>query len=242
MPNRIVNPPVCSRCPGFTLVELVIALALIGLITLLLFSGLRLGTRAWEGVEARAERTAGPRLARNFLTRELTQARPMQITFDAEQILVFSGDAENLEFVAPLSEHVGTPGLYILRLSLERDEAKRLILTRWLLHSDVLGGFGDIPEWEPYEGSSGPIDELPLEEDVAAGAYGSTLLLDDVDEMEIRYFGIAEGDEDPEWHEEWFQQSSMPLAIDLHLTTAEQTWPDMFIRLPQLDLSASGQD
>jgi len=65
-----------GSCPdrGFTLVELLIALSLIGLITLLLFSGLRLGTRAWEGVETTADRTAELRVARNFLERALVQA------------------------------------------------------------------------------------------------------------------------------------------------------------------------
>ncbi|NEX17237.1 MAG: general secretion pathway protein GspJ, partial [Halochromatium sp.] len=38
------------RGRGFTLVELLIALSLIGIITLLLFSGLRLGSRSWEAV------------------------------------------------------------------------------------------------------------------------------------------------------------------------------------------------
>jgi general secretion pathway protein J len=211
-------------------VELVIALALISLISLLLFSGLRLGTRTWEGVEAVAERTAGPRIARNFLARALTQARPVHITFDAEELLVFSGDAQNLEFVAPLSEHVGTPGLYILRLSLENEN--QLVMTRWLLHTDVLDGSGDIPEWEPFDGGGGPSETGPLDEDLAAGAFGSTLLLDGVEELEIGYFGVEEGQEDPDWYEDWLEQSRMPLAIRVHLTTPGLPWPDMQVRLP----------
>jgi general secretion pathway protein J len=227
----VIGPGPATLSPGFTLVELVIALALIGLISLLLFSGLRLGTRAWEGVEAAAERTAEPRVARNFLERMLTQARPAQITFDAQEILVFGGDAENLELVAPLSEHVGTPGLYILRLSLEGE--RQLVLTRWLLHSDVLAGEDGIPEWEPFDGAGGVAVTGALDEDLAAGAYGSTLLLDGVEELEIAYFGIVEGEQDPDWHEEWLEQPRMPQAIRVHLTTPEQTWPDMLIRLPE---------
>lgn len=219
---------------GFTLVELLIALALIGLISLLLFSGLRLGTRAWEGVETVAERTAEPRIARNFLERVLVQARPARITFDEEEVLVFAGDAENLELVAPLSEHVGTPGLYVLRLSLANGTEKQLVLTRWLLHPDVLEGFDGIPEWEPF-GDGGRLPAAgPLDEDFAAGAYGNTLLLQGVDELKIAYFGIAEGEQDPDWYDDWTEQPRMPLALRIHLTTPEQTWPDMLIRLPQI--------
>ncbi|MCG6861222.1 MAG: prepilin-type N-terminal cleavage/methylation domain-containing protein [Chromatiaceae bacterium] len=225
---------------GFTLVELIIALALIGLITLLLFSGLRLGTRAWEGVEVIAERTAEPRIAHNFLARALMQARPAQVTLDAEPVLVFGGDAENLEFVAPLSEHVGTPGLYILRLSLEQGKKTQLVLTRWLLHPDVLKGFGGIPEWEPFDGGVSSTRKAPLDEDLAAGAFGSSLLLDDVGELQISYFGIAKGQREPDWSADWLEQDRMPLAIRMHLTTKEQTWPDMLVRLPQFDQPEGG--
>lgn len=226
-----LRPLVLSR--GFTLVELLIALTLISLITLLLFSGLRLGTHAWEGVETIAERTAEPRIAHNFLARVLTQARPARVRFEAEEVLVFAGDAENLELAAPLSEHVGTPGLYVLRLGLE-DEG-RLVIERWLLHPDVLEGSGDIPEWVPFDGGGGISAAGDLEEDLAAGAYGRTLLLDGVEELEIAYFGILEGEQDPDWNQDWLEQSRLPIAVRIHLTTTEQTWPDMLIRLPQID-------
>jgi general secretion pathway protein J len=230
--SLVHGPPSSVRSSGFTLVELVIALALIGLITLLLFSGLRVGARAWEGVETLAERSAEPRIARNFLARALIQTRPMQVTFEAEQVTVFRGDAENLEFVAPLSEHVGTPGLYILRLSLVQGELNRLVLTRWLLQPDVLDGSGEIPEWKPFDGGASPTESGPLDEDRAAGAFGSTLLLDGVKELEIGYFGIAQGQQEPEWYSEWLDEPRMPLAVRIHLTTKAQTWPDILIRLP----------
>ena len=230
VPSSALAPRPSLLSSGFTLVELVIALALISLISLLLFSGLRLGTRTWEGVEAVAERTAEPRIARNFLARALTQARPTQITFDAEVLLVFSGDAQNLEFVAPLSEHVGTPGLYILRLSVENEN--QLVMTRWLLHADVLEGSGDIPEWEPFDGAGGPSETGPLDDDLAEGAFGSTLLLDGVEQLEISYFGAQEAQEDPDWYEDWLDQPLMPLAVRVHLTTPGLPWPDMLIRLP----------
>lgn len=231
-PYRCLGPRPSSHFRGFTLVELVIALALIGLITLLLFSGLRLGTRTWEGVEASAERTAEPRVARNFLARALTQVRPARVRTDDEELLVFAGDAQNLEFVSPLSEHVGTPGLYILRLSLEDED--KLVLTRWLLHPDVLDGTDEIPAWEAFDGG-GPPELGALDEDLAAGAFGSTLLLDGVDELEIAYFGVEEGDEDPDWFEDWVDQERMPLAVRLRLTTPGVAWPDMLIRFPEAD-------
>ena len=50
--DRLCRPRLAG---GFTLVELLIAFVLVALISLLLFSGLRLGLRSWGGVEAAAE-------------------------------------------------------------------------------------------------------------------------------------------------------------------------------------------
>jgi len=220
---------------GFTLVELVIALALIGLITLLLFAGLRLGTRAWEGVERTADRTAELRVARNFLERALVQSRTASLVIAGEPVPVFSGDAETLEFVTPLSEHVGIPGLYVLRLGLQGGRERQLLLTRWLLNPDVLAGGGDIPEWAPFDGVSAPsAPSGPLDDDVASGAFGTSLLVENVEEMEIAYFGRKAGDEEADWYEDWLEQREPPVAVRMRLTTAEQTWPDMLIRLPDV--------
>ena len=219
---------------GFTLIELVIALALIGLIALLLFSGLRLGTRAWEGVETTAEQTAESRSVRNFLTQALAQVRPTQVALEGKKITVFAGDAENLEFVAPLSEHVGTPGLYILRLTLAEDG--RLMLTHRLLHPEVLAGTDSIPEWTPFDGDEETPVTAPLDEDLAVGAYGGTLLLEGVEELGIDYFGIPAGQREPEWGPEWLGEPYMPLAVRIHLIAQGRTWPDMLFRLPRFGL------
>lgn len=208
-------------------------MSLVGLITVLLYSGLRLGTRAWEGVEASAERTGGLRLAHNFITRALAQARPARVLFDGESRLVFAGDAEGLELVSLLSQHVGIPGLYVVRITLQGDgEDRRLVLTRWLLHSDVLAGTDEIPPWEPFEGSERVTRPGELDQDLAAGAYGSSLLIDGVEDFQLAYYGIAEGATEPEWHDRWLEPNALPQSVLLRLTTKDQTWPNALIHLP----------
>jgi general secretion pathway protein J len=182
------------RALGFTLIELIIALALIALITLLLFSGLRLGARAWDGVDALAERHAELRSARTFLDQALRQSRDLTLLLEDQEHQVFVGNGDSLEFAAPLSEYVGVPGLYILRLGLDgRGENRRLVLTRWLLHPDVLLGDDSTPEWMPLDPGSPGISGAPAEDkDLAAGAFGQTVLLDGVEDFELAYFGVAE--------------------------------------------------
>jgi general secretion pathway protein J len=218
---------------GFTLIELLIALALVSLITLMLFSGLRLGSRAWEGVDAVSERVSEVRVTRDFLVSTLNQVRPTSLTLEAEMVAVFAGDGERLEFVAPLSEHVGVPGLYVLRIDLvPTDQDQALILTRWLVHPEVLEGFDDIPAWEPLgEDSRLFLDAVPRDTDAAAGAFGRTVLLDRVADFRIAYYGTADGDIEPDWHEEWLGQAGLPTLLQIRLATPAQTWPDLVIGL-----------
>lgn len=232
-PRRIIPG---RRPGGFTLIELLIALAMVALITLLLFSGLRIGSRTWERLDATAQRTDDLRLAFGFLSRTLVQARAATALYDGEIVPVFAGDAERLELAAPLSEHVGVPGIYILRLTVEgRGDSRELLLTRWLMHPDLLEGQGDIPEWEPLAEISGAgVDSLPLDADAAGGAFGRTLLLEGVQRMEISYFGVIDGDLDPDWHEEWLEQQGLPMLVRIHIETVDQQWPDLIVALPRL--------
>lgn len=219
---------------GFTLIELVIALAIIGLISLLLFSGLRLGGRSWEVVETIGERLSGLRLADGFLRRTLSQTRPATATYDGQIVQIFAGESERLEWSAPLSEHVGLSGLYILRLQLESaGEARTLILTRWLLHPEILEGGSEVPPWEPMtEQDETALSDLRADLDTADGAFGRARLLEDVSRFELAYYGLADGDSEPDWHEEWLGQTRQPNLVRIRLETTEQSWPDLVLALP----------
>ncbi|MBK5966613.1 general secretion pathway protein GspJ [Thiocystis minor] len=219
---------------GFTLVELLIALAMISLITLLLFSGLRLGSRTWESINASAEQVGALRLAHGFLSRTLSQARFVTTTIDAESVVIFGGDAQQIEFTAPLSQHVGVSGLYILRLTLEdQGDDHALILTRWLLHPEILEGGDEFPPWEPLEkDQTMSMNDLPSEMDAADGAFGRTLLVEKIDAFDIAYYGVRDEETDPDWHPDWFDQSSLPIKIRIRLTTISRAWPDLVIALP----------
>ena len=214
--------------------ELLIALAMVGLITLLLFSALRIGARTWDSVDRVAERTGALRLARDFLQGALSQARGVTLSYDGESVWAFSGDGERLEFVAPLAERVGVPGLYVLRLALEDNgDTSDLVLTRWLIHPEVLEGGDEVPPWAPlgmrvgFARSSDPMDL-----DAAGGAYGRTRLLEDVDAFGIEYFGFLEGEIEPDWHAEWVDQKTLPLLVRIRLMMVGQDWPDLIVALP----------
>jgi general secretion pathway protein J len=223
----------CPAQAGFTLIELIIAITLVSLISLLIYSGLRLGTSTWEGVETRADETSALRMARTFLERELLQARQVQVTIDAQRRFVFAGDTQSLELAAPLSEYVGIPGLYILRLTLDTNgQRHQLVLTRWLLNPKVLAGEEQGTAWQPLTGNEpGAAPPSPSQSDVASAAFGRDVLLDGVGELAFSYFGAQQGELSPNWHPDWINQPRPPLAVRVHLTTVKQTWPDALIPL-----------
>lgn len=215
------------RQRGFTLLELLIGLSLISLIMLLLFSGLRLGTRTWDGVEQRVRLTEDQRLARGFIRRALLQSQKVIWPFERNRYALFFGNQEQVDFVSPLSGYVGYGGLYLMRLSLVRgQEGKNLVLQRWLLHEDVLEGTGRVPAWRPMEGD-GAI-EVPFDD--PDGLYGTNLLLEGVTSLELAYFGIPRGKREPEWLDEWEKQGIMPMLIRLRLEGDEE-WPELIVPL-----------
>lgn len=144
-----------NRYRGFTLLELVIALALISLILLLLFSAFRFSSKVWESVENRVERDSEMRLIYHYLADRVEQARSVKVHLEraGREVFFFSGHARGVEFVSPMPAHLGSGGLYIIRLQTrESGEDNQLLLSRWLFHPEVLEGARGLPPWEPLQG------------------------------------------------------------------------------------------
>lgn len=212
--------------------ELVIALTLFGIITVVLFSALRLGGRLWERVDETGERAAAMHAAESLLRRTLGQARPIFRTTELKLVSLFAGDATRLDFVAPLSSYVGAPGLHLLRLQVAgQAEDQRLWLTRWLLHPDVLAG-GGAPRWSPDEIEPPPDDRAPAGLDAGAAegaAFGRLELLRGLTAVQFSYFGQKVTETEPQWHEDWVDQETLPLLVRVRLALGGQRWPDLVL-------------
>ena len=60
------------RESGFTLIELVVAMTLLAIMMVMLYSGLSFALRSWDAGDTNGRRTADRRIGENFLRRELT--------------------------------------------------------------------------------------------------------------------------------------------------------------------------
>jgi general secretion pathway protein J len=89
------------RARGFTLVELIIALAIVGLLLTIAFSGLRVALAAWTRGEDRAEAHQHVRALAFTMARALGAAYPYRGAKGEapEVVMLFNGAEQKLEFV-----------------------------------------------------------------------------------------------------------------------------------------------
>jgi len=225
-------------CAGFTLLELIIALSLVSIMAVLLFSGLRLGARSWDSVDARAERNAEVRAVLGFLRFAFEHMQPVIWQGPKGQEVLFAGTSDAVELVTPFSSYLGLGGLYVVRLELvPSGDGSVLRLTYWSHHPEILDGASGLPAWAPLRDSpNSRIRDFPEEGGASGQFFGQRVLLEGVDVMTISYFGALAGERDPSWHDEWLDPTVPPAAVRLHLD-AGGWWPDLYAALPVPPLS-----
>jgi len=120
------------RARGFTLVELLLALAIVGLLLTIAFGGLRVATAAWTRGEDRAEAHQHVRAIAFTMARALGAAYPYRAAKGEapEVIVLFNGVEQKLEFVTqapplPLQAPIAFTAVVI---SLESGEETGLVV------------------------------------------------------------------------------------------------------------------
>jgi general secretion pathway protein J len=186
---------------GFTLLELLIAITLLGFILVILFSGLRLASRSWDTGVERATQTNDMRLVENLIRRAIAQIHPVVWQQEAaEPRLSFTGAREAMVFTAPLPAQAGIGGIYLMSLEVgDTEEGKRLLLRR-----------------QPYR------QDVQALEDRAE----TTVLAEGVTQVSFSYFGSENPDDPPRWVTEWQSPMRLPQLIRVSFSS-DAAWPDI---------------
>jgi prepilin-type N-terminal cleavage/methylation domain-containing protein len=89
---------------GFTLIEVVITLTILGFICLIIFGAFRLGLSAWDRGESVKDEYQEARIVSQLITQQVKSAVPFKIKSQQAEgdYLAFKGDSRSLRFVSSL--------------------------------------------------------------------------------------------------------------------------------------------
>jgi len=93
-----------SSDPGFTLLELIIAITILPLIILIIGNGFRLGMNAWEKGEQETVWTQRFRVLSGLLSQQIKSSYPYMMDIEDEKVAVFEGKEDSVMFVTALTD------------------------------------------------------------------------------------------------------------------------------------------
>lgn len=190
---------------GFTLIEISVALVLLSMTLLLLFSSLYTANKYWKIGENKIEKNNEIRLVTQFIRKQLSQIKPVLWVDDDQRKLLFRGERNELFFTSPLPSHRGGGGIHSQTLKLVHvDNHKQLGLSYSLLTPDSI----------PFE--------QPQTEFVG--------IVGNVDSIALSYFGIERINETPRWRDTWENDHFLPQFVRIKINTYDNTdWPPIII-------------
>jgi general secretion pathway protein J len=204
---------------GFTLIEMLVAVALLSIMMVLLIGAIGNARVALAFVE-RANVVTPVYSAQNYLRSALLQARAKQRGLDSnDREIGFLGDAQNMTFTTSFAPNGQFGGLYQVRIGLERSaggQSYELIVTQAL-------------------------DRPASNDERAAVPKLRAVLIENVEAVAFSYFGPKEDKPAPEWLDGWSQTYRLPALVSIELKFARgdsRTWYRLIVPLFASDASA----
>ncbi len=194
---------------GFTLIEVIIAMSLLSLILVLLFSTIFSANKSWHSTERKIEQNDELRLVGNFIQRLVSQNIPLVWIDPDGQRLIFEGKPHELLFTSTLPSHRGGGGVQLIRLKINETEDVR--------HLDLYYR-NTSPDNDPFKTNDG--DE-------------HVMLIDKITGIVFSYYGSDKRDETPVWRDEWQNDEQLPsmISIKIEAVNENQNWPEIKIPL-----------
>ena len=219
MITLIRHLPKASRSRGFTLIEVMLAILLLGILLAAAFGGVRAAVRGMEAGEHIVDRTNRLRVAQEFIRHQISRALPLAFGRDESTgvNLIFEGSRDSMRFVAPMPGYLSHGGPYVQTLELSNTRnGKQLLFTHAMLN-----GF-DLDDLKKA-------DSEPV------------VLMDQVDSGVFEYRKLDEEGNLADWSDDWEDSGVTPIMVRIRLKlqkSALSGWPDLEIPL-MLDAGAA---
>ena len=195
---------------GFTLLEALVAMTLLVLMLAVLTGTIRFASQTRDVTAAKIDSIDNMRIAQDFLRQTLTQAHPKRWLKAVGRPFVFRGDRDEVSLAAPLTARVGVGGLFLLKLSLIESEdrksrSKKLIVARVFPEPDAQ----EMPDFSSAE---------------------TTVLAENISELEFQYLGRDDPNGDATWRDDWRDGARMPEAMRIRIKPVRgPDWPEMIV-------------
>lgn len=196
---------------GFTLIELMVSIVLLGLLTTALFAGVSFGVRAWKQANAANFRLAEIIRAQIALTDLLSGAYPHIIAADRGNHVDFEGSATSISFLAPATADIAPGGFERITLRLDQGETGLAL------------SYAAQPELS--------ITSYSLRK----------VLLNGVQNLAFSFYGPDEDGGPAQWFSTWHDRLRLPMLIRIQASltgSRSAQWPDLTIR-PRVAADAS---
>ena len=220
---------------GFTLLELLIATTVLAFLSLLLFGGLRFGTRVWEKSETSTTETNRVRAAQLFLSDAIARIYPFFAgQTPADKHVAFSGEEKQMTFFLPSQSLPGALDLVTVQAVPAKDGISMVVARKTELeganaavsHHTVIGGL----KWFQisYFGSSAAS---------SGSAMGAQSLV--TNKAGLGAGAAAAAAAAPQWTSVWEGQKRLPLLIRIRAAVkGKGQWPDLVVS-PQIEVDES---
>lgn len=207
---------------GFTLLELLVAMTVLGVLTGLLASGLGFGARVWERERNQLDISAEMQLVQDVLRRMLAQAMPLSTPGDqgSTQEPAFVGRENAIEFLGPPPAQSLAGGIYSYRLTTEPATGGERLVLEWRIRPP------QPPRTRPRVTNAEPAEQDKLQ------ALHEVVLLDHLVGAKFMFYGPPEDGGKPAWRHNWQNATTLPqlvrVEVDFHQNDSRR-WPELLV-------------
>lgn len=189
---------------GFTLIEVLLGMTLLGIMMTLLMTTIVTCVRSWDAGEKKITQVSEAGAVYRFFSRYLANARPLwdDVAEQEPRVFSFQGQTQSLAFVSTFPASATRSGLQRFSIDWTReadDSVLKVTIT-------------------PFVFSDGSVDE-----------FEEIVLLRQVNDFRIDYFGQDAVSGVEAWQEQWLQKESLPRLVKISIVQGESIWPEMTI-------------
>ncbi|MFW5444082.1 MAG: type II secretion system protein GspJ [Methylococcaceae bacterium] len=191
---------------GFSLLEVLLAMSLLSIMVVLLFSSLKVGAESWNKGEKKITAVNEKAVTYQFFKRHLPSVRPLWDDFsNDEPSFSFQGERDKLQFVSVFPASAGRKGIQLFEISFDKaDNGAVKVLLK--------------PFYPPLEYQDWEEDEQ--------------VLLENVEKFELSFFGKEDDESDSAWVDSWQEKQYLPELVKINIELADHSyWPEMIFAM-----------